>query len=194
MQYLKDEIKKRIISSALQEFYDKGFAYASMRQIAGDAGIALGNVYRYFKNKEDLFAEIIDPVYKSLFSLLENYESIIKPSSTFFEDVVDILMPIIYEHKTQLLLLVDKSKGTKYEDVKEKLILVTQKVINDALTPMLEQRGVSIRDPFIFSVIAATFFEGIFIIIRKYDDEQEIRYLAYQLLSISFNDIEKRFV
>ena len=45
MQYLKDEVKSRIISSALKEFHDKGFLDASMRRIAKEANVAIGNVY-----------------------------------------------------------------------------------------------------------------------------------------------------
>ncbi|MCX7667930.1 MAG: FGGY family carbohydrate kinase, partial [Atribacterota bacterium] len=49
---IKEEIKSAIISSALKEFYEKGFLDASMREIAKNSNVAIGNMYRYFKNKE----------------------------------------------------------------------------------------------------------------------------------------------
>lgn len=107
MQYLKDEVKNRIISSALKEFSDKGFQDASMRQIAKDADVALGNMYRYFENKEILFNEIVSPAYNNIITLIENHG--FTPSDiakySFFEVAVDKIMPIFHEYKIQLLFL-----------------------------------------------------------------------------------------
>jgi len=194
MQYLKDEIKSRIISAALKEIYDKGFLDASMRRIAKDAGIAIGNVYRYFKSKEDLFYEIVNPAYYSLINFTGNHNYTSTSNTPVFKAVVDKIMPIFREYRVQLLLLMDKSKGTKYENIKDKLILIIVKDINDYLLPNIKKRGVDIKDSYIFDVIAATFLEALFIILRKYSDEDAIRYLVYELLSISFSDIDKRFV
>jgi len=193
MQYLKDEIKSRIISSALNEFYNKGFVDASMRKIAKDANVAIGNVYRYFKSKEDLFYEVVDPAYNSLINIKENnYKS--TSDLVVFEAVVDRIMLVFKEYRVQLSILIDKGKGTKYENIKDKLILVTVKEISDYLLPMLKEREVNIKEAFIFNVIAAAFLEGLFIILREYNDEDVIRYLVHELLTISFSDIDKRFV
>jgi AcrR family transcriptional regulator len=53
-QILKPELKEAIIQSARNEFYINGFEGASMRNIAKAAHMTVGNLYRYFKNKEDL--------------------------------------------------------------------------------------------------------------------------------------------
>jgi len=194
MQYLKDEVKSRIISAALKEFNDKGFLDASMRQIAKDAGIAIGNVYRYFKSKEDLFYEVVDPAYNSLINIKENNNYKSTSNLVVFEAVVDRIMLVFKEYRVQLSILIDKGKGTKYENIKDKLILVTVKEISDYLLPMLKEREVNIKEAFIFNVIAAAFLEGLFIILREYNDEDVIRYLVHELLTISFSDIDKRFV
>lgn len=55
MQYLKKAIKTKIIASAVEEFRLNGFHEASVRIIAQNAGVSLGNVYRYFRDKEDVF-------------------------------------------------------------------------------------------------------------------------------------------
>ena len=61
MQILKDEVKKSIRQAALSEFKKHGYMKASIRQIADAAGITPGNIYRYFKSKDDLFDELIQP-------------------------------------------------------------------------------------------------------------------------------------
>ncbi|MEH6938307.1 TetR/AcrR family transcriptional regulator, partial [Bacillus sp. JJ664] len=66
MQILKEDIKNRIIAAALEEFKEQGYLGASIRNIASNAGIALGTIYKYFKNKEDLFNSLVEPVYKDV--------------------------------------------------------------------------------------------------------------------------------
>lgn len=193
MQYLKDEIRNRIISSALKEFYDVGFPGASMRQIAKNSGIAIGNMYRYFKNKEELFYAVVDPVFNSLSTIIIHHGFTPTGDGSIFEVVTEGIMPIFGEQRTQLLILIDKSKGTKYENVKDEFILSIEKEITKYLLPTINDRGVNVRDNYIFNLIAATFLEGLFIILRKYDDEESIKYFIHEFLLITFADIDKRF-
>lgn len=189
MQYLKEEIRNRIISVAMREFQDKGFLHASMRTIAKNAGIAIGNVYRYFENKEDLFNEVVEPVYQCFLGM----EKIHKQDIYSFEQIVDYIMEVMNEYRSQLLIMVDKSKGTKYASFKEEITRLAEKGIRDSLWPELQKRGIEIKDPFIFLVIASTFIEGLFIILRKNDEEGATRYLIHQLMLLFFEDLEKRF-
>ena len=62
MQYLKDVVRTRIINAAIAEFKEYGYSNASIRNIAEVANISLGNIYRYYENKEDLFLTIINPL------------------------------------------------------------------------------------------------------------------------------------
>ena len=57
MQYLKTDVRNRILESAEEEFRQNGYLNASIRTIAENAGISLGNVYRYFSNKEALWTK-----------------------------------------------------------------------------------------------------------------------------------------
>ena len=51
--------RRQIIDGAGEVFLAKGFDAASMAEIARVAGVSKGTLYVYFKNKEDLFAAII---------------------------------------------------------------------------------------------------------------------------------------
>lgn len=46
-----------IVEAAAECFIKKGFHQASVRDIAGAAGISLGNLYNHFAGKDDLIAE-----------------------------------------------------------------------------------------------------------------------------------------
>src|SRR6266545_604767 len=47
--------KQKILQAAGAIFAEFGYAQASMRSIAEKAGISVGGLYLYFKNKEDLY-------------------------------------------------------------------------------------------------------------------------------------------
>ena len=54
------ESKKRIIDAAMGVFSRHGYAKANIREIAKTAGISVGGVYLYFKNKEELYKSLIN--------------------------------------------------------------------------------------------------------------------------------------
>jgi AcrR family transcriptional regulator len=56
----EDSAKRRqIVEGARAIFLANGFDAASMMDIANKAGVSKGTLYVYFKNKEELFAEIV---------------------------------------------------------------------------------------------------------------------------------------
>jgi AcrR family transcriptional regulator len=55
--------KQKIVESALKLFEERGFDQTTMRLIAEDAGVSVGNAYYYFRSKEDL----MQAYYQSLF-------------------------------------------------------------------------------------------------------------------------------
>ena len=66
MQILKDNIRSRILDVAKQQFELKGYSKTSMREIAVDVGVGVGNIYNYFKSKDELFHEVVRPVLYAL--------------------------------------------------------------------------------------------------------------------------------
>jgi AcrR family transcriptional regulator len=57
---LKKDKKNRILEAAAQIFAQKGYAGASVADIALKAEIGKGTVYEYFKSKEDLFFAVFE--------------------------------------------------------------------------------------------------------------------------------------
>ncbi len=54
----KTTTKNAIIQSAIEIFSKKGFANSTISEIAGKANVGEGTIYKYFRNKEDLFFSI----------------------------------------------------------------------------------------------------------------------------------------
>lgn len=48
-----------IHSAAMQEFLEKGFKSASLRNIVKTAGVTTGAFYGYYRSKEELFSALV---------------------------------------------------------------------------------------------------------------------------------------
>jgi len=59
-QQIRDERREQILSTAAEVFARNGLASTKISDIAEAAGISQGLLYRYFANKEELFAELIE--------------------------------------------------------------------------------------------------------------------------------------
>ena len=61
MQENSSATLEKIQQAALDEFSEKGFFGASLRQIVKQAGVTTGAFYGYYSSKEALFAAIVEP-------------------------------------------------------------------------------------------------------------------------------------
>lgn len=207
MQYQKDDIKNRIVVAALSEFKDKGYINASMRRISKSSNVPLGNLYRYFKNKEELFTSIVGPVYINIRSFLNKIgDAKNDPTeedlgftgglSQFKEidDIKDQLLEICKEHNTELLILMDKSKGSPYENVKEDFISVISDIFTKKMLSTIKDKETVTKDYYFATVLSASVVEGLCFILRKYTNGQILRQMTDQLLYVIYKDIRDRLI
>lgn len=73
MQTKKDDLRKSILLAARHEFLVHGFQNSSLRQIAQKANTTSGNIYHYFKNKDELLDEILLPMIAVLDAFLKEH-------------------------------------------------------------------------------------------------------------------------
>jgi len=59
-QNIPEDKQRRVLLEAQREFAEGGFLGASMNRLAGRLGIAKGSIFKYFGNKEGLFARVFD--------------------------------------------------------------------------------------------------------------------------------------
>lgn len=191
MQYLKDEIKNNIISAALNEFDKKGFNDASIRVIARNAGIATGNLYRYFNGKEELFKYIMEPVFERFTGLIFSDFKGDANNLSVLTEIVDKIMGFYEQYSREFMILLDKSEGSVYQNFKEDLIALIEKRVKDDLIPKLKDEQVIIADEFIFHALASMLVEGILKILKQAKgDGGRIRKLISQMLALNLNYFE----
>jgi AcrR family transcriptional regulator len=85
-----EERKQKIIDAAKALFSEKGYAGTGLREIAERAGVSLGNIYNYFKNKEEIFSSIFNPEEIGI-TLLESFQHI---AGDFPFNIGDVILAI----------------------------------------------------------------------------------------------------
>jgi AcrR family transcriptional regulator len=174
MQILKDEIKNKIIEAAVKEFALRGYENASMRNIARTAGISVSNTYHYYHSKEQLFSSLVEPVYaqvKTIFKItLEQSadgglgENQIK---VFVGRVVPTLLGMDNRRRCLVLILAEKSAGTKYAGTKKEMVALLEKHLLEAAGKPGNSETAENQN-YIFHIIAANYIDGLLKIMRDY--------------------------
>lgn len=123
-QVLKDEVRGRIIKSALSVFAARGYGDATMAEIARVAGVSTGNVYRYYEGKEALFDEVIsndfverlETLLRARVEALRGTEDVrtLGPEATYHLAAEDLLAFTIDE-RLRVVILLGRAKGSRRE-------------------------------------------------------------------------------
>ena len=130
------ETKERLIESALAEFSAKGYTKASLRKICADAGVTTGALYFFFKDKEDLFAAIVEQPFNELKSLLFGHFTSEKEMSLSemyahieggHDELSAALIHQLYANYDAFMLLLTKSQGTRFECCVDEMVDMTDK-------------------------------------------------------------------
>ncbi|GAB4254011.1 MULTISPECIES: TetR/AcrR family transcriptional regulator [Deferrisoma] len=66
-----DETRERILAVAARRFAERGFSGAQMAEIAREAGMGVGTLYKHFPSKEDLFRAMVDRFLTGVFEATE---------------------------------------------------------------------------------------------------------------------------
>ncbi|MHB1394884.1 MAG: TetR/AcrR family transcriptional regulator [Clostridia bacterium] len=118
MQYKKDEIKERIDAAALAVFAEKGYKSAKVSDISESAGISVGNIYRYYKSKDDIFYANVNE------SFIEEAKVLLAEKIFAMEgrENPSEIINFMVENRHKLIIVFEKSEGTKYEKAKSELV------------------------------------------------------------------------
>jgi AcrR family transcriptional regulator len=200
MQYLKNEIREKITDAALKEFKEYGYLDANMRRIARRSGITVGNIYRYFKSKDVLFGEIMEPARVELMELLFADKQKSKNTDKHghlldIDSIMDSVIRVLRKYTSELIVIIYRSKGSKYANIKEEFIsLIEKRLVDEMLSEHYVKDPVKENNAIAY-VMAASFVESVFIIVKKYDqDIEKIDFLIRQIIVIFFKDIDERLL
>lgn len=168
-QVLKEEVRNRILEAAEKVFYKKDYRGAKLTEIAKEADIPVALIYTYFKNKEVLFDAVVSSVYINFESAFDEEESLEKGSaSERFDEVGENYIHELLKERKKLIILMDRSSGTKHTEAKHKLISQMQVHIEVSLKRQSKEE----YDPMLVHILANNFTEGLLEIARHYQSEK----------------------
>jgi len=195
MQVLKEEVRNNILKAAICEFRENGFKNSSMRNIAKRSGMTVGNLYRYFDNKEDLFYTIVNPTFNRMKEAINDEEISLhgKDGKNYIaQQVTRKIVEIHDEYRDELLIIINGSEGTKFASAKKQFIALVENRIN-GLLDKIKKMGLTIESDFIAKIIASTYVEGVMIILDTYEDSDRINKEIELYAKFTFKDIVNRF-
>lgn len=129
------ETRNNLIQSARKEFTKKGYMKASLRTICKNAGVTTGALYFFFKDKEDLFDAVAGDTINELYNMMQTHfedeknmamkgEDMLPNAeeSENHEETASQVIHQMYLHREDILLVLTKSQGTKYENIADRFI------------------------------------------------------------------------
>jgi len=132
VQVKKDAVEQRICASAQACFAELGFSRTTIKRIADDAGIGVGNIYRYFPNKNVLFQALVDRAAKRCLAWIRRYGIALKKRNRIPENIGGVeeeifqslegVIDFLYAERDPLYLLWHSADGSPYASFKEILI------------------------------------------------------------------------
>ena len=167
----KKESHNRIVKAAKEEFLEYGYIDASLRRIASKAGIGVSGIYKHFSSKEELFDPLVEPTMEEFYNLYKKIEE------QYFEEIDDIsdkqewsgqnetvlVTEFLYDHLEEFDLIINKSKGTKYENFINNVAKLEEEV---TLRYMKELRksGLNVKefDKKEFHLLVTAYIESVF--------------------------------
>ena len=177
-----------IEQAAMQEFLEKGFQGASLRQIVKNAGVTTGAFYGYFSSKEALFNALVEPHAAALmgrfmeaqtsFAELPEEEQVSHmgdESGNYVRWMVDY----ICQHRDPVKLLLTRSEGTSYERFVHNMVEIEVEYTLRYIE-VLRHLGKDVPElsNSICHIIASGMFNGLFeIAIHDVPKEQALQYV-----------------
>ncbi|CAM3262205.1 TetR/AcrR family transcriptional regulator [Brevibacillus invocatus] len=186
MQYIKKEIEETIFAVARREFALHGFEATTMRRIAQEVGITAPNIYRYVENKEQLFEKLVDAAYHRITKLFEMNVDSRMPLEQVERQLIVELPRLMLQDRVEWLMLMDGSKGTKYEHVKQAIIQVLSEDMSRNIALFNGKKSIERMNPKLARPLSVSFWEGILDNLRHTEEEEEVVSLTSHLIQMYF--------
>lgn len=170
MQVQKPEIREKILSTSLKLFYKQGYRSTTTRQIAGEVGISVSNLYKYFRNKQVLLDELVGSFHSRY---LTGYQAFLahEEKDTFGRDAGNMLGQAFFESMKgrcrEFVILMDKSQGTQYQGFK-------QTVISGLVGHIEKETVVDPENKRMVEVLASNLFNGLTEIAKYSKDDKQL--------------------
>lgn len=178
------DTREKLIKCAKEEFLEKGYLKASLRSICKKAGVTTGALYFFFKDKEDLFGQIVEMPVKLLYdAMLEHYEyeksmgenEIMRDDKGEKDkEVAHIVIKYLYKYYDEFQLVLTKSQGSRYEKVVDEIIKITENHNKESADRIAKKYGKPPADDFFIHWFSRMQIDTFVNFISYHKDEQTV--------------------
>ena len=190
MQHTKEEIRNRILEAAEIEFDENGYAGASMRKIVARAGTSLGNLYRYYANKEELFLSIVEPVME---------ECILQTGMLFdgtlqeVEAAVEPMVDFVALH-SRVFRMLENGPSEHYGAFLERFTCRVSQSLESYAREHCPVQVERISNPEFFHAVGQGFVSVLRLTLEHYDNKEKTTVYLRELLRFQFGFFEQRLM
>ena len=190
--------QKKIMEASIKLFSEKGFHAASTNEIAKEAGVAEGTIYRYFKTKKDILVSLVAPMVLRFAApyLLKDMKTIMQedlPIEEAFKKLYKNRLLIIEKNWDRLRLIIQEVQFNP--ELREALVdnlvsyarnmteaFVTQKIQEGVFRPLPPY---AVTRAIVTMMVGYLFFKHIIFPdeFKTFDDNQEIAIMVDILLN-----------
>ena len=117
----RKQTEQKLIKSGKEEFLKKGYAKANLRDICKNAGVTTGAFYFSFENKEALLSAILAPVITDYEKMCSTFARREEDDPNTADDNERQMMEYLSEHRTEAIILMEKSAGSRYEKLRPQI-------------------------------------------------------------------------
>ena len=111
--------REAILAAALDEFSARGFEAARLDDVAKRASVAKGTIYLYFRDKENLFEDLISAMLAPLVAAIEGIGAADMPMALVSEHIVDMFVREVYETRRKDVIRLILTEGNRFPHIAE---------------------------------------------------------------------------
>lgn len=158
---------EKIVSTALKLFCEKGYYNTTTNEIAKEAGISIGSLYSYYKDKDTIFLEILNRYHENFLTVFEKIRDDVNQAlykqdkrawlRILLDELVDLHLSVktlnrelkgLYYIKDEVREIMDKQS----EKIKAETFEILSKNVDELDTEHLEVTSLLVVD-FISSIV-----------------------------------------
>lgn len=176
MQVLKEEVQQRIYKAALDEFATHGYRKAHIAVICKRAKIATGNIYHYYKSKEDLFYGVTNECYNQLVAIIENTPSMDGHKEEFLPELMSYLreelLQFLLKNRKELLIIFEGSQGTRYETAQDEVTDLLRRELEKRFDEYMKYNAPPFKHKDIVLLLSSILIDSYLNIIKHYRNDE----------------------
>ena len=128
-QVLKEHVRQGFVTAAAETFAELGFEATTMADVAARAGSSVGNLYKYFAGKQQLFDAAVPP--ELVQELTRRTRARIRAlgatkdardAGPEYHAVADDLLDYGLHHRAALVIVLTRAEGTPFAGFSENLV------------------------------------------------------------------------